>query len=213
MPNFTKSKGFQLKSGNKAKAPFKMMGSSSPAKGGFTIPGADGGTSAIDAFTTKTKNKEIVAPEVKKVEKDKVRVMTEKESKMKQDGKLGTVVSRTAKKIGKSIKKGAKNFGKAMQDPENQQKMRDLGARISSIGNREGEESMVSVIQGQADRKQNQANKDIQNEKDKVSTARNKQIIDQHNKEASGEAELPEDDSKAATNIKGSTMTDLSKNK
>ena len=31
MPNFTKSKGFQLKSGNTAKAPFKMMGSS-PAK-------------------------------------------------------------------------------------------------------------------------------------------------------------------------------------
>jgi hypothetical protein len=28
MPNFTKSKGFQLKSGNTAKAPFKMMGSS-----------------------------------------------------------------------------------------------------------------------------------------------------------------------------------------
>ena len=31
MPNFNKSKGFQLRSGNKAKAPFKMMGSS-PAK-------------------------------------------------------------------------------------------------------------------------------------------------------------------------------------
>lgn len=34
MPNFNKSKGFQLRSGNKANAPFKMMGSS-PAKQGF----------------------------------------------------------------------------------------------------------------------------------------------------------------------------------
>jgi hypothetical protein len=33
MPNFNKSKGFQLRSGNKAKAPFKMMGSS-PANDG-----------------------------------------------------------------------------------------------------------------------------------------------------------------------------------
>lgn len=33
MPNFQKSKGFQLKSGNKAKAPFKMMGSSPAAYG------------------------------------------------------------------------------------------------------------------------------------------------------------------------------------
>ena len=32
MPNFQKSKGFQLRSGNKADTPFKMMGSSSPAK-------------------------------------------------------------------------------------------------------------------------------------------------------------------------------------
>ena len=210
MPNFTKSKGFQLKSGNKAKAPFKMMGSS-PAKDGFTIPGADGGTSAIDAFTTKTKNKKIVAPEVKKVEKDKVRVMTEKESKMKQDGKLGTVVSRTAKKIGKGIKQGIKKTKEYIK--ENPQAIRDMGAVISSIGNREGEESMVSVIQGQADRKQERADKDIQNEKDKVSTERTQQLVDTYKKENSGEAELPEDDSKAATNIKGSTMTDLSKNK
>ena len=210
MPNFNKSKGFQLRSGNKGGMPFKVMGSS-PAKQGFTIPGADGGTSAIDAFTTKTQNKEIVAPKVENVEKDKVRVMTEKESKMKQDGKLGTVVSRTAKKIGKSIKKGAKNFGKAMQDPENQQKMRDLGAVVSNIG--DPNTSMSSVIQGQADRKQDRVDKNIQNEKDKVSTARNRQIIDQHNKEASGGRELAADDSEAATSIKGKTMTNLSKNK
>ena len=36
MPNFNKSKGFQLRSGNKADTPFKMMGSSSPAKGIFS---------------------------------------------------------------------------------------------------------------------------------------------------------------------------------
>ena len=210
MPNFNKSKGFQLKSGNKAKAPFKMMGSSSPAKGWGDIFG--GANKQAEEMAKQTPKVETIKIDETKNEKaPKVRSMTDKELKMKQDGKLGTVVSRTAKKIGKSIKKGAKNFKKAMQDPENQQKMRDLGEVVSNIG--DPNTSMSSVIQGQADRKQDRVDKNIQNEKDKVSTARNKQIIDQHNKEASGEGELAADVPEATASIKGNTMTNLSKNK
>tara|TARA_R110001592_G_scaffold179048_1_gene420407 strand:- start:397 stop:1023 length:627 start_codon:yes stop_codon:yes gene_type:complete len=188
--------GFKLRSGNGPLA-FKNMGSS-PAKQGFTIPGADGGTSAIDAFTTKTKNKEIVAPEVKKAGKDKVRVMTEKESKMKQDGKLGTVFSRTAKKVGKSIKKGANKVGKSFKEAvKNPQAMRDMGEIISNIG--DPNKSMTSIIQGQADRKvankdkiTARKDKDIENANMVANTKRTNQRIAQATADLeAGDGELP----------------------
>ena len=208
MPNFQKSKGFQLKSGNKANAPFKMIGSS-PAKQSASFGGKLGVDIKTVEKTDVTKkfeaeqrvkkdlaNKPLNEKQQKTVDKavKSDNKFIEKASKRASKGKTtkpdkpGTVVSRAAKKV----VKGAKNFGKAMQDPENQQKMRDLGAVVSNIG--DPNTSMSSVIQGQADRKQDRVDKNIQNEKDKVSTARNKQIIDQHNKEASGEGKL------AATN-------------
>ena len=208
MPNFTKSKGFQLKSGNKAKAPFKMMGSSSPAKGWGDIFG--GANKQAEEMAKQTPKVETIKIDETKNEKaPKVRSMTDKELKMKQDGKLGTVVSRTAKKIGKGIKEGVKKTKEYIK--ENPQAIRDMGAVISNIG--DPNTSMSSVIQGQADRKQERADKDIQNEKDKVSTERTQQLVDTYKKENSGEAELPADDSEAATSIKGKTMTNLSKNK
>ena len=208
MPNFNKSKGFQLKSGNKAKAPFKMMGSSSPAKGWGDIFG--GANKQAEEMAKQTPKVETIKIDETKNEKaPKVRSMTDKELKMKQDGKLGTVVSRTAKKIGKGIKEGVKKTKEYIK--ENPQAIRDMGAVISNIG--DPNTSMSSVIQGQADRKQERADKDIQNEKDKVSTERTQQLVDTYKKENSGEAELPADDSEAATSIKGKTMTNLSKNK
>jgi len=65
MPNFKKSKSFQLRSGNKEGAPFKMMGSS-PAKSGIFglikgLTGGGGGSDAINAFGG-DKNKNITAP-------------------------------------------------------------------------------------------------------------------------------------------------------
>ena len=60
MPNFQKSKGFQLKSGNKAKAPFKMMGSSSPAKGwGDIFGGANKQANEMAKQTPKIKTTKI----------------------------------------------------------------------------------------------------------------------------------------------------------
>ena len=202
-----KSKGFQLKSGNKAKAPFKMMGSS-PAKEDLI---------KIDPIQTKEIKQTKLSPPDKlegstktfKEIKAEDKALDKSDTMFKDTKGDGTVVSRTAKKIGKGIKEGVKKTKEYIK--ENPQAIRDMGAVISNIG--DPNTSMSSVIQGQADRKQERADKDIQNEKDKVSTERTQQLVDTYKKENSGEAELPEDDSKAATNIKGSTMTNLSKNK
>ena len=184
MPNFNKSKGFQLRSGNKGGMPFKVMGSL-PAKGWGDIFG--GANKQAEEMAKQTPKVETIKIDESKNEKaPKARVMTEKESKMKQDGKLGTVVSRTAKKIGKGIKEGVKKTKEYIK--ENPQAIRDMGAVISNIG--DPNTSMSSVIQGQADRKQERADKDIQNEKDKVSTERTQQLVDTYKKENSGEGEL-----------------------
>ena len=229
MPNFQKSKGFQLRSGNKAKAPFKMMGSS-PAKNGilglqkrpslgvdnpFDKPRVK--SEAEISFDLKQKLKKKPQTEKQKKKLDKaiksdnkfIEKASERASKGKttKPDKPGTVVSRTAKKVGKSIKEGAKNFGKAMQDPENQQKMRDLGAVVSNIG--DPNTSMSSVIQGQADRKVAKADKitarkdkDIENANMVANTKRTNQRIAQATEDLeAGDGELPANTKVKAKNL------------
>ena len=203
MPNFNKSKGFQLKSGNKAKAPFKMMGSSSPAKGwddilsmgkkaniekadqsstvqGVSSKAIEGVGNSTKSANVKVANVKVATPEeLRKKHKEEGNKITNKERKEAGEGSR-------LQRIGKGIKEGVKKTKEYIK--ENPQAIRDMGAVISNIGNED--ESMSSVIQGQADRKQERADKDIQNEKDKVSTERTQQLVDTYKKENSGEGEL-----------------------
>jgi hypothetical protein len=123
MPNFTKSKGFQLRSGNIAKAPFKMMGSS-PAKQSYGFSMTDDKTK--DITTPDNDNKVITKKQSAKdvilegESSKKVRVATPKElrkkhrkegnritNKERKEAGEGTVASRTLK----GVKKGAKKAG------------------------------------------------------------------------------------------------------
>ena len=245
MPNFNKSKGFQLRSGNKAKAPFKMMGSS-PAKDMLS-----------DIFTSK-KEKDIKlnsnTPErnLESEAKGKIdKTRGTREGQVKKSGRLDKIQNRQDKralrKYNNSLSQGSQgemgmeafkksdkytdktskregrlkkevnmtpdeyDANQAAKKEKFAQGMRDVGALVSNIGNED--ESMSSVIQGQVDKKQKQKDKDIQNEKDKVSTERTQQLVDTYKKENSGEGELAADVPEAATSIKGNTMTNLSKNK
>lgn len=88
----------------------------SPAK--MDIGGIFGGANkqAEEMAKQTPKVETIKIDETKNEKAPKVRSMTDKELKMKQDGKLGTVASRTAKKVGKSIKKGAKKAANYVKD-------------------------------------------------------------------------------------------------
>lgn len=98
MPNFNKSKGFQLRSGNKANAPFKMMGSS-PAKNLGGLLGKIG-SSKTDASGDLLFNKQKTptAPEVKTIDNTKSKKNTNKvkpqKIKIADTGKMGNTSSR-----------------------------------------------------------------------------------------------------------------------
>jgi len=74
MPNFQKSKGFQLRSGNKAKAPFKMMGSS-PAKQSYGFSMTDDKTKDLKLKEVKTTK--IDDSKTEKVKPKKLDIVTE----------------------------------------------------------------------------------------------------------------------------------------
>ena len=74
MPNFTKSKGFQLRSGNIAKAPFKMMGSS-PAKQSYGFSMTDDKTKDLKLKEVKTTK--IDDSKTEKVKPKKLDIVTE----------------------------------------------------------------------------------------------------------------------------------------
>jgi hypothetical protein len=79
MPNFTKSKGFQLRSGNIAKAPFKMMGSS-PAKQSYGFSMTDDKTK--DLKPKKVKTTKIDDSKTEKVKPQKLDIVNTGEATM-----------------------------------------------------------------------------------------------------------------------------------
>ena len=85
------------------------------------------------------------------------------------------------------------------------QAFRDAGEIVSNIGDKDT--SMSSVIQGQADRKTNKVNKDIQNEKDRVNTARTQQLVDATNKAGTEEEKVSSTKSEAVTNGGNANVT------
>jgi len=99
MPDFKNSKGFQLRSGNKPNAPFKMMGSS-PAKN--EIFGLSGGTSydASDLLSTKKKTPKI---------KDDTKVIKIDESKTEKVKPQKLDIVNKDPKTGKDVKVGETN--------------------------------------------------------------------------------------------------------
>jgi hypothetical protein len=211
MPNFQKSKGFQLRSGNKAKAPFKMMGSS-PAKQSIFGPSKLDLKSANDGDSTVEKvSEKVTGPKTPKKEPKKIKVADAKfdaskatvsgdaKDNIKTRGKKQNA-SKVTDSADRSELDVAKSEGRANRAEEKKQKKldranetleektarkekfaqaaRDAGALVSKIGGG----SLVEEIQSQADRKTNKVNKDIQNEKDRVNTARTQQLVDATNK-------------------------------
>tara|TARA_R100001463_G_scaffold4044_2_gene15669 strand:- start:1163 stop:1825 length:663 start_codon:yes stop_codon:yes gene_type:complete len=211
MPNFNKSKGFQLRSGNKANAPFKMMGSS-PVKGGFM--------DALNAFKPESKTKDLKAKEVTTIDTTKGQKNTNKvksaDLKIKGTDKVSSTSSRPdgegpvtkePKPKSNKAKPGLSEAEKAAKKEKRAQAFRDAGEIVSNIG--DPNTSMSSVIQGQADRRIAKADKatarkdkDIQNEKDIANTKRTNQVIAEHT------ARLDKDSSKLpADNNKSSVTT------
>ena len=240
MPNFNKSKGFQLKSGNKAKAPFKMMGSSSPAKGWDDIlsTGKKANIEKADQNATVqgVSNKATVGPDgaqvarpeapekpkkhrdqVKKAEKiTKLEGKEAKRDAKRAEGKkvfLGNLKKKNnankREKLQTEVDKTSEQYvaDKAAKKEAFAQGMRDAGEIVSNIGNTNPKESMSSIIQGQADRKTNKVNKDIQNEKDRVNTARTQQLVDATDKAGTEGEKVSSTKSEAVTNSGNANVT------
>jgi len=94
MPNFAKSKGFKLRSGNTANAPFKLMGSS-PAKQSYGFSMTGDKTKDIehpDANKTKTTNTTKGQKNTNKVIPQKIDIVTEnpKTGKREKVGETNT---------------------------------------------------------------------------------------------------------------------------
>jgi len=208
MPNFNKSKGFQLRSGNKANAPFKMMGSS-PVKGGFM--------DALNAFKPESKTKDLKAKEVTTIDTTKGQKNTNKvksaDLKIKGTDKVSSTSSRPdgegpvtkePKPKSNKAKPGLSEAEKAAKKEKRAQAFRDAGEIVSNIG--DPNTSMSSVIQGQADRRIAKADKatarkdkDIQNEKDIANTKRTNQVIAEHTARLDKDSnKLPADNNKSS---------------
>jgi hypothetical protein len=212
MPNFQKSKGFQLRSGNKAKAPFKMMGSSPAKQGLMGMLGAfGGGSKQADEMAKQT-------PKVTTVDTTKAQANTNKPGSKNYKGTdkntdKSHLSTKTTDKKGEVKTKAFKNDASEPSKPKPElsaaekaakkekfaQGMRDMGEIVSNIGDKD--KSMSSVIQGQADRKVAKADKitarkdqDIQNEKDIANTKRTNQLTAQATADLEAEAsKLPAD--------------------
>ena len=273
MPNFQKSKGFQLRSGNKAKAPFKMMGSSpvhyevnpkdlaarkdKEAKANEESAKAKSieTKNAAEAKIAKEKNDAANKSAADKAAKDKEakasRGWEEKKeankaekkenrgtrkdfkkgnkeeiAELKESGADRKTV-RAAKKENRQEQKDLKQSHrddskankkdyksgddykahKAAKKEAFAQGMRDAGEIVSNIGNTNPKESMSSIIQGQADRKTNKVNKDIQNEKDRVNTARTQQLVDATDKAGTEGEKVSSTKSEAVTNGGNANVT------
>tara|TARA_R100000951_G_C2608263_1_gene170379 strand:+ start:47 stop:826 length:780 start_codon:yes stop_codon:yes gene_type:complete len=219
MPNFNKSKGFQLRSGNKANAPFKMMGSS-PAKNLGGLLGKIG-SSKTDASGDLLFNKQKTpkAPETKTIDTTEGQKNTNKVKpanlKIKGTDKVSSTSSRpdsegpvTKEPKPKSNKAKPKlsEAAKAAKKEKRAQAFRDAGEIISNVG--DPNTSMSSVIQGQADRRTDKADKatarkdkDIQNKKDIANTKRTNQVIAEHT------AKLNKDSSKLSADTPSTDPT------
>ena len=166
MPNFNKSKGFQLRSGNKAKAPFKMMGSS-PAKGGFM--------DALNAFKGESKTKNLKAKEVKTIDTTKSQANTEKVKlgSSRPDGDKAT--TKTTDKKGEVKTKAFKNDasepatdpnkGKHKDQIKKQAKLDKITARRERKG-KEGLTDKQMKLQKQTSQTGEEYMKDKQDKKD-----------------------------------------------
>jgi len=199
MPNFNKSKGFQLRSGNKANAPFKMMGSS-PANylGLVGKVGSSNKDASGDLLFNKQKTP--TAPEVKTIDTTKAQANTNKPGSKNYTGTdkntdESHLSTKTTDKKGEVKTKAFKNdvsepskpkpelseAEKAAKKTDRAQEFRDAGAIIASIP--QGK-SMVETQQKIADRKTSltdksnaRKDKDIQNAKDIANTERTNQVI------------------------------------
>tara|TARA_R110001606_G_scaffold382323_1_gene544001 strand:+ start:42 stop:722 length:681 start_codon:yes stop_codon:yes gene_type:complete len=225
MPNFNKSKGFQLRSGNKAKAPFKMMGSS-PAKQGFM--------DTLNAFKPESKTKDILKPkEIKTIDTTEAQANTNKPGSKNYTGTdkntdKSHLSTKTTDKKGEVKTKAFKNDASEPSKPKPElsaeekaakkekfaQGMRDMGEIIESIGDPNA--SMSKIHQARADRKVAKADKitarkdqDIQNEKDIANTKRTNQLTAQATANLEAEAsKLPDTEVKKGGGIVTTGLTE-----
>ena len=225
MPNFNKSKGFQLRSGNKAKAPFKMMGSS-PAKQGFM--------DTLNAFKPESKTKDILKPkEIKTIDTTEAQANTNKPGSKNYTGTdkntdKSHLSTKTTDKKGEVKTKAFKNDASEPSKPKPElsaeekaakkekfaQGMRDMGEIIESIGDPNA--SMAKIHQARADRKVAKADKitarkdqDIQNEKDIANTKRTNQLTAQATANLEAEAsKLPDTEVKKGGGIVTTGLTE-----
>ena len=225
MPNFNKSKGFQLRSGNKAKAPFKMMGSS-PAKQGFM--------DTLNAFKPESKTKDILKPkEIKTIDTTEAQANTNKPGSKNYTGTdkntdKSHLSTKTTDKKGEVKTKAFKNDASEPSKPKPElsaeekaakkekfaQGMRDMGEIIESIGDPNA--SMSKIHQARADRKVAKADKitarkdqDIQNEKDIANTKRTNQLTAQATANLEAEAsKLPDTEVKEGGGIVTTGLTE-----
>ena len=164
MPNFNKSKGFQLRSGNKDKAPFKMMGSSPAAfgrkKGAFDTTDEKPTGTDISQFTPKTdaqdlgaKNRKIVAktPDKKEVPKKHRDQVKKAEKITKLEGKEAKRDAKRAdgKKVflGNLKKKNNANKREKLQtevDKTSEQYVTDKAAK-KDARNKKASEIMIGI--------------------------------------------------------------------
>ena len=214
--------GFKMRSGNGPLA-FKNMGSS-PAKQGFM--------DALSAFKPESKTKDLKAEKLKTTDTTKGQANTNKPGSNNYTGtdkntdkshlstkttdKKGEVKTKASKNDGKGAKgltESSKSSApepvlsaaeKAAKKEKRAQAFRDAGKLVSNIGS---EESLVDVMQSQADKKVNTADKKIQNEKDRVNTARTQQLVDATNKSNNESEKLPETPKTAVTTSNTANVT------
>jgi hypothetical protein len=127
MPNFNKSKGFQLRSGNKAKAPFKMMGSSPVHKRGEDMV-------KMDPVQIKELKQEKLSPP-DKLEKAKNIPSNKKEAVTLQDKKDNL----------KSVKKDNRSDKKELRKEHRAEKKAYKEANKDTEGYKENKKTMKAV--------------------------------------------------------------------
>ena len=223
MPNFQKSKGFQLRSGNKGGAPFKMMGSSPATYGGgiTNLLSAKEKDSTVEKVSKNVTGEKTPKPEPKKIkvadakfDASKATVSGDAKDNTKTRGK-----KQNASKIGDTAERSeldvAKSDGRASRKKEKHQKKLDranetleqrdarkklnkekLGDALGELSDRLDPKNRGLHAKSKAAKK-GRVDKNIKNEKDKVDTARTQQLIEMQNKSDAESEKLSTTEKKA----------------